>query len=130
VLRNLRAAINACGGDVSIQGTSDLTIGNRKFSGNALRLTRHGLLYHGTLLNRFDISLIPKCLKTPPRQPDYRQQRSHTDFLTNINLDSHDLNSSIAKQWQANTPLENWPETRTRSLVKNKYSLEAWNERS
>ena len=46
----------------------------RKFSGNSLRAKRRHLLYHGTLLYNFDLSLIETCLSAPPRQAiaDYR----------------------------------------------------------
>ena len=56
----------------------------RKFSGNSLRMKRTHLLYHGTLLYDFDLGLIEKCLRMPPRQPDYRNARPHGDFVMNV----------------------------------------------
>ncbi len=48
--------------DIARRGTSDLAIGDRKFSGNSLRLKRRNLLYHGTLLYDFPLDLVaPAC---------------------------------------------------------------------
>ena len=45
------------------QGTSDLAIGDLKFSGNSARCRRRWLLYHGTLLYDFPLSLVAQCLQ-------------------------------------------------------------------
>jgi lipoate---protein ligase len=73
--------------DLRVQGICDLTVGSQKCSGNSLRVARDHLLYHGTLLVDFDLSLVERCLKTPPRQPAYRQQRPHRNFVTNLPWD-------------------------------------------
>ena len=70
------------------EGASDLVIpeqpvGAEKISGNALRVRRRSVLYHGTLLDTFPLELIGQLLRHPPREPEYQHQRSHTDFLTN-----------------------------------------------
>ncbi|MDD5686726.1 MAG: lipoate--protein ligase family protein [Elusimicrobia bacterium] len=72
--------------DVDIKGISDITLGDRKISGNAQIRKRNYFLHHGTLLYNFNLSLISKYLKQPKKQPDYRSNRSHGEFLTNINL--------------------------------------------
>jgi lipoate---protein ligase len=90
-------------------GTSDLAVDGRKFSGNSLRCKRTHLLYHGTLLYDFPLSLISDCLKTPPRQPEYRQGRRHEDFVTNLPVTADQLRQALIAEWQADTPLENWP---------------------
>ncbi len=46
-------------------GTSDLVLGNKKFSGNSLRCKRNYFLYHGTLLYNFPLTAISKFLKMP-----------------------------------------------------------------
>ena len=79
-------------GTITCAGTSDLALRDeadaaataRKFSGNSLRMKRTHLLYHGTLLYDFDLGLIEKCLRMPPRQPDYRNARPHGDFVMNV----------------------------------------------
>ncbi len=55
--------------DAALQGTCDLTWQNCKFSGNSLRIARQHLLYHGTILYEFDLSLMPRCLKRAPGNP-------------------------------------------------------------
>ena len=71
MLDPLAAALTAAGRRVSRQGTSDLTVslpeGIRKVSGNALRVRRRGVLYHGTLLDNFPLELISQLLRHPPR---------------------------------------------------------------
>ncbi len=129
VLRQVQSAVCASGANATIQGTSDLTLGDRKFSGNSLRLTRNGLLYHGTLLNTFDLELIPKCLKAPPRQPEYRLERSHADFLVNLNLPMRRLKTELIKVWHATENLDDWSMEHVRLLVDSKFGLSTWNER-
>jgi lipoate---protein ligase len=66
------------------RGTSDVAIGDRKISGNAQSWRRGAVLLQGTLLHDIDMDLLEACLSHPPREPDYRQGRSHRDFLTTL----------------------------------------------
>jgi lipoate-protein ligase A len=66
------------------QGISDLVINNIKFSGNAQRRLRNAILFHGTILYDFDLSLVSTYLKEPPIQPDYRKKRPHHQFIRNV----------------------------------------------
>ena len=93
VKRTLMEVIN----DIEIKGISDLAIQNIKFSGNAQRRLKNAILFHGTILYDFDLSLISKYLKNPPIQPDYRNHRSHEQFIKNINLSQADLNLLFSK---------------------------------
>ncbi len=69
---------------VQQNGISDLVIGDRKIAGSALYRMK-GLLYFScSLLVAPDISLIPRYLKHPPREPEYRRGRTHTDFVTSL----------------------------------------------
>ncbi|MCB1306729.1 MAG: lipoate--protein ligase family protein [Leptospiraceae bacterium] len=82
----VRRALQRQGIECEIRGLSDLVIqtpaGERKISGNA-QFRKHGVLvFHGTLIIRNDlIQDIVKFLKHPPREPDYRRQREHLNFL-------------------------------------------------
>jgi len=66
------------------KGISDLVIDNIKFSGNAQRRLKNAILFHGTILYDFDLTLISKYLKEPPIQPDYRKKRQHHQFIRNV----------------------------------------------
>jgi lipoate---protein ligase len=70
---------------VDLQGTCDLTLNDRKFSGNALRCKRHWMLYHGTIMLTMPLPWISTYLLEPLRQPEYRNKRPHELFLTNLN---------------------------------------------
>ena len=126
VMENMAAALSSISIETEIQGTSDLTLNGRKFSGNALRCKRNWLVYHGTMICEFDIDLIAKCLGDPIRQPDYRSQRSHQDFLTRLPTSTKLLSTAIAQQWNATEPLESWPSDLTDQLAAQKYSQSEW----
>ena len=84
---------------VSVQGHTDLTIGTNKFSGNAQRRLRHALLFHGTILYQFDLDKISYYLKHPPKQPDYRDNRSHDQFIVNCYISSDCIQKSLSQTW-------------------------------
>jgi lipoate-protein ligase A len=86
---------------LALQGSSDLTLANRKFSGNAQQRKRTHLLHHGTLLYAFDLAPIPRYLKPPPRQPEYRQQREHVEFVANLPIAVEVLTRVLREVWQA-----------------------------
>ncbi len=127
VLGKVRAALKSLVPGVEHCGTSDLAQDGRKFSGNSLRCKRDHLLYHGTLLYDFDLSLIHRLLKMPPRQPDYRSGRQHGDFVTNLRLTSTTLRQTLAAAFHARQPLPSWPQVRTCHLTGSRYSQDHWN---
>ncbi len=88
VLQTMLEAIRPLVADAAHRGTSDLALGTQKFSGNSVRCKRRSLLYHGTLLHAMDLALVEQCLAMPPRQPDYRQNRGHAEFVTNLPIDA------------------------------------------
>jgi lipoate-protein ligase A len=128
VISQMQQALRTIGIAADYRGQSDLTLGNLKFSGNAMRCKRHHFLYHGTLLLDFDLELMPRALKSPPRQPDYRAGRSHKEFVTNLHADAIQLRQAIVDQWNAQ-PTSTWPSARTQELVQEKYGREEWNFR-
>lgn len=110
------------------QGSNDRGCGTvRKFSGNSLRAKRTHVLYHGTLLYQFDLSLIATCLRMPPRQPDYRQSRIHEDFVTNLPLPRHILEEVVLKAWPTTDELADWPHELVSNLVETRLSQDEWN---
>ncbi|WP_254507901.1 lipoate--protein ligase family protein [Anatilimnocola floriformis] len=129
VLTTLAAALNRKLPDANVRprGTSDLAIGERKFSGNSLRCKRNFLLYHGTLLYDFDLSRIESLLRPPPRQPEYREERPHRDFVMNLALSAGELRQALIAAWQANEILQDWPRELTERLLRERYEQPAWN---
>jgi lipoate-protein ligase A len=108
-------------------GTCDLVTNNQKFSGNSVRCKRDHLLYHGTLLYDFDLSLVERLLRMPPRQPEYRAGRTHEQFVANLGVAQAELKQSLIAGLEAEQPLGDWPRGRTQKLVAERYSLAAWN---
>jgi len=129
VLSRLREALLPLASGVQFRGTSDLAVGDHKFSGNSLRCKRNHLLYHGTLLYDFDLTLLGKYLGPAPRQPAYRNQRTHRQFVTNLPLSAAEMKQAISAVFGASETLTCWPEALVRQLVKERYSAESWNLR-
>jgi lipoate-protein ligase A len=111
------------------EGTSDLSGGGQKVSGNAQQRKRNHLLHHGTLLYRFDLSAVGRYLKMPVRQPDYRAQRDHVAFLKNLTASAEDLMRRIRIAWDADTQYREWPQSEVQRLVEEKYTQDGWTRR-
>ncbi len=107
-------------------GISDLALDGRKVSGNAQQRKREHLLHHGSLLYAFDAGRVGRYLRPPPRQPDYRAGREHAAFLRNLDHSQDELKRRLRAAWQAEEPLEAWPEGQVRELVREKYGLSEW----
>lgn len=136
VLDPIAAALRHLEPSVVVAGTSDLAYQPagaatlRKFSGNSLRVTRGRLLYHGTLLYDFDLSLVPRLLREPPRQPDYRETRSHDQFVANLPVDRQRLVDALKGAWPIAETTDRLEESDLRtvqSLVVERYDQPAWN---
>jgi lipoate-protein ligase A len=108
-------------------GTSDLALGELKFSGNSVRCKRDHILYHGTLLYDFPLELIETCLRMPPRQPDYRRNRAHGAFVTNLPLGVDELRQALIATWNAREIRTDWPRDLTARLVAERYTQPTWN---
>jgi lipoate---protein ligase len=113
------------GRKVEVAGVSDLAIGGQKFSGNAQRRKRRAVLFHGTFLLRFDLSLMERFLTIPSRQPDYRMSRAHAHFLMNLEAPAPAIKSALSNAWQASADLGVAPDCRR--LIAERYSRDDWN---
>ena len=118
----------ASSGTLRVCGTSDLAIGDLKFSGNSMRSRRNHFLYHGTILYDFPLGLISRCLKTPPRMPGYRNGRDHHVFVANLPVPAEAIRQALISAFDAVEPLENWPCELTAKLAAEKYNNPQWNE--
>lgn len=132
LLDPLREALCATGKPVVRRGSSDLAIetgdGDRKVSGNALRIRRGGILYHGTLLDAFDLDLVGTLLRHPPREPDYRGRRSHGAFLANLGIGRAAIDVAVRQAFRAKSTNVAWPRERVGALVRQRYDSAAWTE--
>jgi lipoate-protein ligase A len=132
VLRRIADQLKKRLPNVACAGTSDLIVTDetataRKFSGNSLRAKRSHFLYHGTLLYGFDLSLLPACLKQPPRQPNYRRARPHADFVCNIPCRRQEIAEAVAAAFPTSATLSNWPSARVAELVTERFANDEWN---
>jgi lipoate---protein ligase len=128
ILKRHQAALApVIGKNVEHQGHTDLVIGGLKFSGNAQRRQRHFLIFHGSFLLNLDIGLVEQALPLPSRRPCYRADRSHADFLLNLNLPAARLKAALREAWQANEQLTGVPQAEIARLVREKYARAEWN---
>jgi lipoate-protein ligase A len=120
---------------ISVSGHTDLALHPphsapgtlQKFSGNAQRRKRSHLLFHGTFLLNFDLPLVEKFLAMPSLEPDYRNGRSHTDFITNLPLTSTAVKQALCNAWSAAELLTTYPQAPIQSLAHDRYATNEWN---
>jgi lipoate-protein ligase A len=129
VMQTQQRAVSRLGWDCQIRGICDLVLGERKFSGNSLRCRRQFLLYHGTLLYDFPLELLAGLLGIPERQPEYRRERTHLDFVINLPVVRQALIDALRSEWGAEQIVGDWPVQMTEELAQSKYSRLEWTER-
>jgi lipoate---protein ligase len=127
VLETMLEALRPLAPAVMRQATSDMTLGESKFSGNSMHCKRRNILYHGTLLYDFPLSLIEQCLAMPPRQPAYRGGRAHGAFVINLPATGGVLRTALIDAWRAREIDSDWPRQRVQELVAKRYSRRDWN---
>jgi lipoate-protein ligase A len=99
VMNRVLAAVRMSVARAKLDGTCDITVDGRKCSGNAVRYKRNWMLYHGTLLYAFDLSLVSRYSAMPARQPNYRAGRSHEDFLANLDCSRDSLEANVLSEF-------------------------------
>jgi lipoate---protein ligase len=114
---------------VEVDGQSDLVIAGRKFSGNAQQRKRSHLLHHGTILYDFDLSRIGDYVRHPPRMPEYRRDRPHDEFVTNVPMPALRIKERLATTWQATKATAELPMEMVTQLIQEKYGRDSWHER-
>lgn len=75
---------------------NDYVIGSKKFGGNAQYMTKNRWLHHTSFLWDYNPDKMA-YLKMPPKYPQYRQQRSHTEFLCTMNAYFPDRQTFLEK---------------------------------
>ena len=114
---------------VTVEGHTDLALLGRKCSGNAQRRKRHHLLFHGTLLHDFPLSLIPSFLRFPSAQPGYRHSRDHLAFVRNVPVTPQSLCASWIRGWGAEPAQSPFPMERTQAALSARYGNPEWYSR-
>jgi lipoate-protein ligase A len=97
-----------------------------KFSGNAQRRRRHSLVFHGTILYAFDLSLVNALLPLPSNQPEYRAGRSHAEFVRNVTAAPDTIRVGLREAWSAGSALAELPTERLQYLLREHYLNDAW----
>ena len=127
VMGTVLKAVKPLREDVSLDGTCDLVTQNKKVSGNSLRVQRNWLIYHGTLLIDMDLTDVAKYLKHPPREPEYRGGRGHSEFLANLDVDPAELKLNLSQAWNVEGDYGAIDNRKLERLVEEKYSKDSWN---
>jgi lipoate-protein ligase A len=97
-----------------------------KFSGNAQRRRRRALIFHGTILHHFDLSLLDTLLRFPSAQPDYRAHRSHAEFVRNAPSRAADIQNGLREAWGAAVTAMVVPSMNIEVLVRKQYADPNW----
>jgi lipoate---protein ligase len=129
VLERVARAIRERGPDARLQGSSDLTLGDRKFSGSAQRRLKRHFLVHASVLYDFPLPAIARYTRNPVRQPSYRANRSHEMFVTNVGMSRAKLvEAARAAFGLLKTPgiPHDVPANLVAALVAEKFSDRAW----
>ncbi len=78
--------------NLSHKGISDIALNNKKVLGSAIYRTKGKLFYHSVLNISEPASSIEKYIKHPSREPDYRNGRKHSEFVTSLYAEGFKIN--------------------------------------
>ncbi|TKJ42172.1 hypothetical protein CEE37_00405 [candidate division LCP-89 bacterium B3_LCP] len=67
-------------------GISDLVIDDHKIGGSSIYRNQDYLYYSTTILANPQLHLIDRYLQHPPKEPPYRRNRSHREFLGTLSV--------------------------------------------
>ncbi len=70
--------------ELSLMGISDIAVSGRKILGSSIYRNKTSLLYHAVLNLGEPAYTLERYLKHPSKEPDYRNGRSHSDFVTSL----------------------------------------------
>ena len=80
----ISSAVSALGFKAERTGRNDLTIGGRKFSGNAFRMYKHAALHHGTILVDTDFDMMARYLNVSPEKLKSKGVKSAPSRVLNL----------------------------------------------
>jgi lipoate-protein ligase A len=73
--------------------------------------------------------MIDRYLRHPPRMPDYRRDRPHSDFVANIAIAADRLKELLTNAWEAHDAVSHWPHDIVERLLTEKYGQDEWRQR-
>ncbi len=126
------------GVDAAFEGRSDLTIGSRKFSGNASNVFKTRVMQHGTMLFKSDLKRLNQLLKVNPAKYKDKAIRSNRSVVTNISehlfpeMKITDFTDRIFEQVKENFPsaqpflLTQQDQEEIEHLITVKYRTKKW----
>lgn len=79
---------------LAYRGISDIAVEHKKILGSSIYRKKRMVFYHAVLNISEDTALISKYLKHPGKEPDYRQGRSHKEFVTSLHEAGYHLDHS------------------------------------
>ena len=115
------------GKPVRREGLTDLAVDGVKVSGNSQRRRLRHLMFHGTFLLGFDLGMISRYLLSPSKEPAYRRNRTHEEFLTTIPLPPERIKDAMKSAWNAGENVSSIPMDKVRELVRARYGVTEWN---
>ncbi len=62
---------------------NDYVFGEKKVGGNAQSISKNRFIHHTSFLYDYDKTLM-NLLKSPQKQPEYREKRAHDDFVSTL----------------------------------------------
>lgn len=134
ILDRISAAFQQHGLHVRPNGVSDLSLRGRKVSGNAQRRRKYAFLHHGTLLYDMDPEAMERYLCEPPPEdrPQYRGDRTHRGFVTQLPFSPEALIGIIREAFEMDGSPQlprPWELRTARALAYAKYHSEQWTRR-
>jgi len=131
------AALKDLGLDAAFSSRNDITVGNRKVSGNAQYMTSTRVLHHGTLLVDTDFSILEQALKVSSDKIASKGIKSVRSRVANISdfllepipmeeLKQHLLQHIFGGQQIQTYILSATEQERIRRLAQEKYSTWDW----
>lgn len=71
------------------KGISDIAIKDKKILGSAIYRSKDKIFYQAVLNVSENPQLFDKYIQHPKKEPDYRNGRTHSDFVTSLNAEGY-----------------------------------------
>jgi lipoate-protein ligase A len=89
---------------LEMAGSSDITLNGLKVAGSSIYRNKDIVFFHAIINLNGGVGAMERYLKIPPREPDYRNGRSHKDFVTSFKaqgyvIDPQKLDAELKTEW-------------------------------